>query len=139
MRPAWITLALLLAVPGTAAAAEPQWSVHARASGSYFLYYGEERDAIDGQAGGVWAWDMKAVASGTDLDTGTAVLRMEVEESSSIVLSDGSPSCRPPASGSVGPVRDSRVGLYLNRARRGFQVTIPSSTCSRGATWAPTG
>jgi hypothetical protein len=117
-------LVLALAFPSSAAA-EPQWRVHSEASGSYILNYGDERDAIDGQADGVWAWEMKAVASGTDLDTGTAIFRMQVEESSDIVLSDGSPSCRPPATGSVGWVRDSRVGLNLARAQRGFQVDHP--------------
>jgi hypothetical protein len=117
-------LVLALAFPSSAAA-EPQWRVHAEASGSYILNYGDERDAIDGQSDGVWAWEMRAVAAGPDIDTGTAIFRMEVEESSNIVLVDGSPSCRPPATGSVGWVRDSRVGLNLERARRGFQVDHP--------------
>src|SRR5215217_2138018 len=116
MRAVSIALALLL-LAAPVAAAEPQWSVHAEASGSYMLGYGEEHDAIDGQADGVWAWEMKAVASGIDLDTGTAIFRMQV--------ADGSPSCRPPETGSVGWVRDNRAGLYLARARRGFQVDHP--------------
>jgi hypothetical protein len=124
MRELSIALALLLfAAPG--AAAEPRWRVHAEAAGSYMLNYGENRDGIDGQADGVWAWEMQAVASGIDLDTGTAIFRMQVEEGSQIVLADGSPSCRPPETGSVGWVRDNRVGLYLARARRGFQVDHP--------------
>jgi hypothetical protein len=125
MRPAWIALAAALALPASAGAAEPYWRVHAEASGSYRIDYRAERDAIDGSADGVWAWQMKAVAAGTDIDTGTAIFRMEVEESSSIVLSDGSPACRPPQSGSVGWVRDTRVGLYLARSPRGFRVDHP--------------
>jgi hypothetical protein len=117
MRPVLIAFAVALALPPTAAAAE--------ASGSYLLDYGQEGDAIDGQADGVWAWEMQAVASGTDIDTGTAIFRMEVEESSNIVLAGGSPSCRPPQTGSVGWVRDSRVGLHLARSPRGFQVDHP--------------
>jgi hypothetical protein len=125
MRPALIVLAAALALPAAAGAAEPQWRVHAEASGSYRLDYGAERDAIDGSADGVWAWEMKALAAGTELDTGTAIFRMDVEESSSIVLTDGSPACRPPQSGSVGWLRDSRVGLYLARSPRGFRVDHP--------------
>jgi hypothetical protein len=125
MRPVWIALAVSLALPATAAATEPQWRVHAQASGSYRLDYGNERDAIDGSAEGAWAWEMKAVASGTELDTGTAIFRMQVEEGSNIVLSDGSPVCRSPASGSVGWVRDAAVGLHLARSPRGFQVDHP--------------
>jgi hypothetical protein len=125
MRPVLIALAAALALPAAAAAAEPQWRVHAEASGSYRLYYGNERDAIDGSAEGVWAWEMKAVASGTDIDTSTAIFRMEVEEGSNIVLSDGPPACRPPETGSVGWVRDGRVGLHLARSPRGFQVDHP--------------
>lgn len=125
MRPVWIAVLLMTALPGTTAAAEPHWRVHAEASGSYRLHYGDEHDAIDGSAEGVWAWEMKAVASGADLDTGTAIFRMQVEEGSNIVLADGSPSCRTPASASVGWVRDSRVGLYLARAPRGFRVDHP--------------
>ena len=125
MRPVLIALAAALALPATAAATEPQWRVHAEASGSYRLFYGDERDAIDGSAEGVWAWEMKAIASGTDLDTGTAIFRTQVEEGSSIVLSDGSPACRPPASGSVGWVRARRVGLHLASSPRGFQVDHP--------------
>lgn len=125
MRLALIALVAALAPPATATADEPHWRVHVEASGSYLLNYGDQRDAIDGQANGVWAWEMKAVASGTDVDTDTAIFRMEVEEGSTIVLPDGSPACRPPPSGSVGWVRDSRVGLYLARSPRGFQVDNP--------------
>jgi hypothetical protein len=125
MRPVLIALAAALALPATAAAAEPLWRVHAQASGSYRVSYGEEKDAVDGSAEGAWAWEMKAIAAGTGLDTGTAIFRMEVEERSDIVLSDGSPACRVPASGSVGWVRDARVGLNLARSPRGFQVDHP--------------
>jgi len=125
MRPVWIALAAALALPATAAAAEPQWRVRVQASGGYLVNYGDERDAIDGQADGVWAWQMKAVASGADVDTGTAIFRMEVEESSSIVLPDGSPACRPPPGRTVGWVRDGRVGLHLEHAPRGFRVDHP--------------
>jgi hypothetical protein len=124
MRPVWIALLLLVVAPG-AAAAETHWSVRASGSGSYVLGYGNERDGIDGQADGVWAWQLKALASGPELDTELATFRMEVGESSSLVLGDGSPICRPPAAGSVGWVRDSRVGLYLSRAKRGFQLDHP--------------
>ena len=124
MRPVLIALALLLGAPG-GAAAETHWKVRASASGSYMLNYGDEDDAIDGQADGSWAWEMRAVASGLDIDTEVATFRMEVEEGSNIVLPDGSPSCRPPATGSVGWVRDRRVGLYFARAKRGFQVDHP--------------
>lgn len=124
MRPVLIALLMLLVAPGTAAA-EIHWSVRASASGSYLLFYGDEGDSIDGQADGVWAWQLKAVASGLDIDTEVAAFRMQVEEGSNVVLADGSPACRPPATGSVGWVRDSRVGLYLARAKRGFQVDHP--------------
>ena len=125
MRAVWIVLGLLLVAPSSAAAAEPQWRVHAFASGAYALDYGGERDAIDGQASGTWSWDMRALASGIDVDSELAVFRMRTGESSSIVLPDGSPSCRPPAVGQVGPVRDARAGLYYERGRRGFQVDHP--------------
>ena len=125
MRAAWIVLGVLLVAPSSAAAAEPQWRVHAFASGSYALDYGGEQDAIDGQASGSWSWDMRAVASGLEVDSELAVFRMETEESSGIVLPDGSPACRPPPLGLVGPVRDAGVGLYYVRGRRGFQVDHP--------------
>jgi hypothetical protein len=124
MRALWLGLMLALAAPATAAA-DTHWSVRASASGSYLLDYGDDHDAIDGQASGVWAWEMKAVASGNDIDTEIAAFRMDVEEGSDIVLADGTPSCRPPATGSVGWVRDGRVGLYLARTKRGFQVDHP--------------
>src|SRR4051812_22797081 len=114
MRAVWVVLGLLLVVPSTAAA-EVHWRVHAFASGSYTLDYGAEQDAIDGQAGGIWAWDMRAAASGLEVDTELAVVRMEDEESSSVVLADGSPRCRPPDLGPVGPFRDGRAGLYYAR------------------------
>jgi hypothetical protein len=131
MRAVWIVLDLLLLAPGTAAvvpssaAAEMHWRVHAFASGGYALDYGAEHDAIDGQAGGSWSWDMRALASGVDVDTEIAVFRMADQESSSIVLTDGSPACRPPDLGPIGPVRDARVGLYYDRGQRGFQVDHP--------------
>jgi hypothetical protein len=124
VRFAWLVVVLLLATP-SAAAAEIHWSVRASASGSYMLYYGDEGDSIDGQADGVWAWQLRALASGADLDTDITAFRMQVEEASNVVLADGSPICRAPASGSVGWVRDSRVGLHLARAKRGFQVDHP--------------
>jgi hypothetical protein len=124
MRAVWIVLGLFLATPGTAAA-EVQWRVHAFASGSYMTDYGAEHDAIDGQADGVWAWDLRALASGLEVDTEIAVFQMEDEEASNLMLPDGSPTCRPPAFSLIGPFRDSRVGLYWARRRRGFQVDHP--------------
>lgn len=124
MRALWIVLGFLLLAPGTAAA-EVHWRVHAFASGSYMLDYGDERDAIDGQGDGVWAWDMKALASGIEVDTEIAIFRMEDQEKSDIVLSGGSPNCRPPALGRVGWFRDGRVGLYFARRQRGFQLDHP--------------
>jgi len=126
MRAVWIVPGLLLAAPGSAAA-EVHWRVHAFASGSYRLDYGSEQDAIDGQADGTWAWDMRAVASGLEVDTEIAVVRMEDEESSSIVLAGGSPRCRPPDLGPIGPFRDARAGLYYARRQRGFEVDQPFS------------
>jgi hypothetical protein len=124
MRAVWIVLGVLLLVPSTAVA-EVHWRVHAFASGSYRLDYGAEHDELDGQADGVWAWDMKALASGLEVDTEIAVFRMEDEEGSNIVLPDGSPTCRPPAFSLIGPFRDRRVGLYWAGRRRGFQVDHP--------------
>jgi len=124
MRAVWIVLGLVLFAPSTAAA-EVHWRVHASSSGSYMLDYGAEHDAIDGQADGTWAWDMKALASGLDVDTEIAVFRMEDEEGSKMVLPDGSPTCRPPAFSAIGPFRDSRAGLYWASRRRGFQVDHP--------------
>jgi hypothetical protein len=126
MRALGIALVVLLAAPGTAVAGrELHWSVHVDASGSYRLYYGNEHDAVDGNAEGIWAWEMRAVAAGPEIDTGIATFQMQVEEGSDMVLVDGTPTCRPPETGSVGPVRDRRVGLYYSRASRGFQVDHP--------------
>jgi hypothetical protein len=117
-----IAMAFPSASPGTA---EPHWRVHVTASGIYAVDYGAETDAVDGQAGGSWEWEMKAVASGFGVDTDMAILRMSVQESSSIVLPGGTPYCRPPATGEVDWVRDSRVGLYFSARSRGFQVDHP--------------
>jgi hypothetical protein len=129
VRRAWLALALLLALPApVAAAADPLWGVRAVASGSYALDYGDDGDEIDGQGTGTWRWEMKALAEGLEVDTGTAIFRMSVEESSDIVLGGQTPHCRPSASGSVGWVRDARAGLYLSTGRRtgnGFQVNHP--------------
>jgi hypothetical protein len=119
-------LAFVLALPSSApAAAEPHWRVHAEASGTYAVDYGAEGDAVDGQSGGSWSWEMKAVASGYGIDTGAAIFRTRVGESSSIVLPGGAPYCRPPASGAIGWVRDPAVGLYFSSRARGFQVDHP--------------
>jgi hypothetical protein len=117
-----IAMAFPSASPGTA---EPHWRVHVTASGIYAVDYGAETDAVDGQAGGSWEWEMKAVASGFGVDTDVSILRMSVQESSSIVLPGGAPYCRPPATGEVDWVRDSRVGLYFSARSRGFQVDHP--------------
>lgn len=133
VRRAWIALPLLLVTAAPAAAAEPLWGVRAVASGSYALDYGHDRPAtpsgVDGRGTGTWRWEMKALASGLNVDTGTSIFRMEVEEQSDIVLYSlrmnqlqETPHCRPPAQGSVGWVRDPSVGLYL-RSSRGFQVS----------------
>ena len=121
---ALLTLALALpaAVPH---APEPQWRVHVSASGTYAVDYGAERDLVDGQAGGSWSWEMKALASGFALDTDLAAFRMNAAERSTVVLSDGEPFCRPPAGAEAGWVRDPRVGLYLDARRHGFQVDHP--------------
>jgi hypothetical protein len=124
MRPLLLALALLLAVPGSAAAQTQWWRVHASASGSYALDYGSDRDAVDGQAGGNWSWRIKALASGLEVDASIAAFRMDVAESSDIVLADGSPACRPPAAGSVGWLRDWRVLFYLDWPI-GFRVAHP--------------
>ena len=57
---------------------------------------------------------------------------MSVQESSSIVLPGGEPYCRAPATGAVGWVRASRVGLYFDARRRGFQVDQPFGGLLRG-------
>jgi hypothetical protein len=119
-------LALALALPAAPARApEPYWRVHVTASGDYAVDYGAERDAVDGQAGGSWEWEMDAAASGFAVDTDVAIFRMSVGELSSIVLPDGAPYCRPPASNAVGWVRDPRVGLYFDARASGFQVDHP--------------
>jgi hypothetical protein len=113
---------VLLALPAPAAAAEPRWGVRVVAFGSYALDYGEEQNAVDGQGTGTWRWAMKAVASGLNIDTGTAIFRMTVEEQSDIVLQSSTPYCRPPAGPrEVDWVRDPSVGLYLSPGG-GFQV-----------------
>lgn len=126
-------LALALALPSASIdSTEPHWRVGVSASGSYAVDYGADDDAVDGQGGGSWAWETRALASGYDLDTDAAIFRMSVEESSSIVLPGGEPYCRPPATGAVGWVRDSRVGLYFDARRRGFQVDQPFGGLLRG-------
>jgi hypothetical protein len=119
-------LAFVLALPSAAAPeSEPHWRVHVEASGGYAVDYGAEGDAVDGQSSGSWSWELKAVAAGYGIDTGTATFRMSVGESSSIVLAGATPYCRPPASDAVGWVRDPRVGLYFSPRARGFQVDHP--------------
>jgi hypothetical protein len=119
-------LALALTIPAPSARApEPQWRVHVTAEGTYAVDYGSEGDAVDGQGGGSWQWEMKALASGFALDSDVAIFRMSTGETSSVVLPDGEPYCRPPASKSVGWVRDPSVGLDFDARRRGFQVDHP--------------
>jgi hypothetical protein len=126
-------LALVLAFPASVpAAAEPHWRVHVEASGTYAVDYGAEGDAVDGQSGGSWSWEMKAVAAGFGVDTGAANFRMSVAESSSIVLPGGIPYCRPPASGAIEWVRDPGVGLYFSSRSRGFQIDHPFATLLTG-------
>jgi hypothetical protein len=126
-------LALALALPSAPAhAPEPQWRVDVTASGTYAVDYGAEHDLVDGQAGGSWGWEMKALASGFGVDTDEAVFRMSTGETSSIVLPGGEPYCRPPASRAVGWVRDEDVGLYFDARRRGFQVDHPFATLLGG-------
>jgi hypothetical protein len=126
-------LALALALPSASIdSAQPYWRVHVSASGRYAVDYGADHDAVDGQGGGSWSWEMRAVASGYGLDTGPAVFRMSVQEWSSIVLTGGEPYCRPPATDAVGWVRDPRVGLYFDARRRGFQVDQPFGGLLRG-------
>ena len=126
-------LALLLAFPSPAARdREPHWRVHAEASGTYAVDYGADADAVDGQGSGSWSWELKAVAAGYGVDTGTAIFRMSVNESSSIVIAGGAPYCRPAATGAVGWVRDPEVGLYFSARRRGFQVDHPFSALLAG-------
>lgn len=122
---------MVLGVPAPAAAAEPLWGVRAVATGAYALDYGEDGDAVDGQGTGTWRWEMRALAEGLTVDTGTAIFRMTVEEASDIVLGGQSPDCRPPAGSAIGWLRNSRVGLYLGRAR-GFGVNHPFFDRLRG-------
>ena len=117
-----LALAFPSASPGTA---EPHWRVHVTASGSYAVDYGAESDAVDGQAGGSWEWELKAVASGFGVDTDSAIFRMSVQESSSIAVPGGAPYCRPPEGDEVPWVRDPLVGLYFSSRARGFQVDHP--------------
>ena len=131
MRGAWLAAAVVLAVPAPAAAAEPLWGVRAVAAGTYALDYGDDGDAVDGQGTGSWRWEMKALAEGLTVDTGTAIFRMTVEEASDIVLAGQTPYCRPRAGSTIGWVRNSRVGLYLGR-RRGFGVNHPFFDRLRG-------
>src|SRR4051794_25050313 len=114
-------LALAIALPS----AQPAWRVDVTATGNYAVDYGSEHDLVDGQGAGSWKWEMRALASGFAVDTDLAIFRMRVDESSSIVLPDGQPYCRPPASARVGWVRDDRVGLYFDARRRGFRVDQP--------------
>jgi hypothetical protein len=119
-------LALALALPSASSGtAEPHWRVHVTASGSYAVDYGAEGDAVDGQAGGSWEWEMKVVASGFGVDTDSAIFRMSVRESSSIVVPGGAPYCRAPDGDEVPWVRDPLVGLYFSPRARGFQVDHP--------------
>ena len=126
-------LALALAVPAAPhTAPEPHWRVHVTGSGTYAVDYGADHDLVDGQAGGRWEWEMKAAASGAALDTDVTAFRMSVEESSSVVLPDGGPFCRPSAGAQVDWVRDERVGLYFDWRRRGFQVDHPFGALLKG-------
>jgi hypothetical protein len=118
-------LTIALAIPSGPAAPPPEWRVHVHASGTYAVDYGAERDLVDGQGGGSWEWEMKALASGVGLDTDVAAFRMSVAESSTITLGGGDPYCRPAATARVDWVRDDRVGLYLDARRRGFRVDHP--------------
>ncbi len=126
-------LALALALPsGPVAAREPQWRVHVAAEGTYAVDFGSEHDLVDGQSGGSWEWELRALASGFGVDTDVATFRMSVQESSSIVLPNGEPACRPPATAQVGWIRDERVGLYFDARRRGFQVDQPFGGLLKG-------
>ena len=122
-----------MATPAAAALPrEPVWRVIAAAHGSYSVDYGQDRPSpssgVDGRGTGSWAWRMKAMASGLELDTSIAAFRMDVAEQSDIVLYtlqqnqiQETPYCRPPARSTVDWVRDPSVGLFLSR-RRGFQL-----------------
>ena len=122
---ALLTLALALpaAVPH---APELQWRVHVSASGTYAVDYGAERDLVDGQAGGSWSWEMKALASGFAVDTDLCGLPHDRERDLDRCALRRR-AVLPPAgerSGRLG-VRDARVGLYFDARRRGFQVDHP--------------
>lgn len=121
-----LAVPVVLAVPGPAAAApeEPLWGVRAVAAGTYTLDYGDDGDSIDGQGTGSWRWEMKAVAEGRNIDTGTAIFRMTVAETSDIVVAGQTPNCRPSPGSSIGWVRTSHAGLFLS-SRGGFQVSHP--------------
>ena len=121
-------LALALALPS----AQPAWRVDVHASGRYAVDYGAEADLVDGQATGSWEWEMRALASGPAVDSELAVVRMSVAESSTVLLADGTPYRRPPATAQVDWTRDDRVGLYFDGRRRGFQVDHPFGTLLAG-------
>ena len=125
-------VAALLALALAATPVQPAWRVDAHASGTYAVDYGAESDLVDGQASGRWSWDMKALVFGPGTDTDLAVLRMSVAESSAVVLTGGTPYCRPPATALVGWVRDERVGLYFDTRRRGFQIDHPFGSLLTG-------
>ena len=122
-----------MATPAAAARPrEPLWRVIAVASGSYSLDYGQDRQwpssGVDGRGTGTWAWRMKALASGYEVDTSIAAFRMDVAEQSDILIYSvqhgqitETPYCRPPPARPVAWVRDPSVGLFLSR-RRGFQL-----------------
>ena len=126
MRPLVIALGMLAAAaPAShAAASDPLWSVRAVAAGSYSLDYGDDGDAVDGQGTGSWRWEMKALAEGLRIDTGTAIFRMTVAEASDIVVAGQSPHCRPSAGSTLDWVRTPRAGLFLGPGG-GFQVSNP--------------
>ena len=134
-----IALAAALALPASAAAAEPQWRVHAEASGSYRLDYGNERDASTA----------RPRASGLGDEGGRLRHRHRHRhrdlphggrggiEHRAVRRLAGLP---PPATGSVGlgPRQPRRASTSpARRAASGW--TIRSSTCSPAATWARTG
>jgi hypothetical protein len=124
-----------MAPPASAARQpEPLWGVVAVAHGSYAVDYGQDRPAppagIDGRGTGRWNWRMKALASGHEIDTGTAAFRLNVTEQSDIVLYSlqqnqirETPYCRPPPGSAVDWVRDPGVGLFLGSG--GFHVNHP--------------
>jgi hypothetical protein len=122
-------LALALALPSTG---QPAWRVDIHASGTYAVDYGAEQDLVDGQSGGHWSWDMKALASGLAIDSDVAIVRMTVAESSNVVLAGSEPYCREPAPRSTGWVLDDRTGVYFDVRRRGFQVDQPFGDLLRG-------